>query len=139
MQDGMQAVGRSFDHAVAAFIRDVEARGLSDKILLVATGEMGRTPKLKNGGRDHWGRIAPLLMYGGGLKMGQVVGQSTKDAGEPATHPYGIENLISTIMHSMLEVGEVRLMRNLPSDVMRIVTNAAPIRELAKPALRPAT
>ena len=59
--DGMDAVGRSFDHAVAAFIDDVEARGLDDKILLVATGEMGRTPRInRNGGRDHWARLAPL-------------------------------------------------------------------------------
>ncbi|MCZ6617184.1 MAG: DUF1501 domain-containing protein, partial [Gammaproteobacteria bacterium] len=43
MRDGMEAVGRSFDHAVAAFIEDVEARGLRDKILLVCCGEMGRT------------------------------------------------------------------------------------------------
>ena len=41
MTDGMEAVGRSFDHAVAAFIRDCEARGLSEKILLVCCGEMG--------------------------------------------------------------------------------------------------
>src|SRR6185369_16574316 len=42
--DGMAAVGRSFDHAVAAFVADLEARGLDDKIMLIATGEMGRTP-----------------------------------------------------------------------------------------------
>ena len=35
--------------------------------MLIATGEMGRTPRInKNGGRHHWGRIAPLLIYGGG-------------------------------------------------------------------------
>ena len=47
--------------------------GLSDKILLVVTGEMGRSPRLSNnGGRDHWGNLTPLLIAGGGLKMGQV-------------------------------------------------------------------
>lgn len=49
MVDGMEAVGLSFAHAVAAFVEDLEARGLSDKILLVATGEMGRTPRLNKG------------------------------------------------------------------------------------------
>ena len=68
MIDGMEAVGRPFDHAVAAFIDDVEARGLQDKILLICCGEMGRTPRLnKNGGRDHWGKLSPLLLYGGGI------------------------------------------------------------------------
>ena len=57
-------------------------------ILLVACGEMGRTPKInKRGGRDHWGRLAPLLLAGGGLPMGQVIGQSTPDAGAPASEP----------------------------------------------------
>src|SRR6185369_11345786 len=57
------------DHAIAAFISDLEARGLTDKILLVVTGEMGRTPKLnKNGGRDHWGELTALALHGGGLK-----------------------------------------------------------------------
>ncbi|NIP98335.1 MAG: DUF1501 domain-containing protein, partial [Akkermansiaceae bacterium] len=79
MHDGMDAVGRSFDHAVAAFIEDCEARGLGEKILLVCTGEMGRTPKLnKRGGRDHWARLAPLLLYGGGMDGGRVIGESTR-------------------------------------------------------------
>ena len=42
---GMHYLGRQVDHAVAAFLEDVHERGLSDKILLVVTGEMGRTPR----------------------------------------------------------------------------------------------
>src|SRR5262245_39226286 len=65
--DGMEAIGRPFDHAVSAFIDDAEARGLQDKILLVCCGEMGRTPRLnKGGGRDHWAKLGPLMFYGGG-------------------------------------------------------------------------
>ena len=53
VKEGMQAVGDAFDHAVSAFIEDTEARGLRDQIMLVCTGEMGRTPKInKRGGRD---------------------------------------------------------------------------------------
>ncbi len=51
---GMHWLGPQVDHAVAAFSRTCEERGLSDKILLVVTGEMGRTPRInKDGGRDH--------------------------------------------------------------------------------------
>lgn len=114
MVDGMQAVGRSFDHAVAAFIEDVEARGLQDKILLVCCGEMGRTPKLnKNGGRDHWPRLSPLMFYGGGTKGGRVIGQSDKDGGEPATEPFNPRHLISTILHTVFDVGQLRLMPSM--------------------------
>lgn len=110
MIDGMEAVGRSFDHAVAAFIRDIEDRGLSDKILLVCCGEMGRTPKLnRNGGRDHWGKLAPLMLYGGGLRGGQVIGHSTSDGSEPDTDPLTLKHLVSTILHTVFDVGRLRL------------------------------
>ena len=108
--DGMQIVGRSFDHAVAAFIADTEARGLADKILLVATGEMGRTPRInRGGGRDHWARLAPLLMYGAGTSGGRVIGRSTRDGGEPAEDNLTNRNLISTIMHTVFDVTQLRL------------------------------
>lgn len=129
--EGMEYCGRPFDHAVSAFLEDVHERGLSDKILLVCCGEMGRTPKLdKNGGRNHWGKLAPLMLAGGGLRMGQVIGESTADAGEPAAGAVTTENLIGTIMHTLLDVGRVRLMEDLPRDVHSLVTNATPIREL---------
>jgi uncharacterized protein (DUF1501 family) len=111
MVDGMEAIGRSFDHAVATYIQDVEARGLQDKILLVCCGEMGRTPKLnKNGGRDHWARLAPLLLHGGGTAGGRVIGQSTRDGGEPAADNLNPKHLISTILHTVFDVGQLRLL-----------------------------
>ena len=81
---GIKPLGGQVDHAVAAFLEDVHERGLSDKILLVVTGEMGRTPRRnRDGGRDHYGNLTPLLLAGGGLKMGQVIGQSDKNASAP--------------------------------------------------------
>ncbi|MEX2176891.1 MAG: DUF1501 domain-containing protein [Pirellulaceae bacterium] len=131
MQEGLQYVGRPFDHAVSAFIDDCEARGLSDDILLVATGEMGRTPRInKNGGRDHWGGLAPLLLYGGGLARGQVVGHSSRDAGQPASEPIATENLLATVMHTLLDIGQVRLMSGLPQDLLSVLTTPQPIAGL---------
>src|SRR5205085_8092592 len=58
---GLPAMTRQVDHAVAAFIEDLEARGLSDQVLLVITGEMGRTPRINNnGGRDHHANLTTL-------------------------------------------------------------------------------
>ncbi|MGE0755898.1 MAG: DUF1501 domain-containing protein [Pirellulaceae bacterium] len=131
VEEGMQYMGSPLDHALAAYIDDVEARGLSDRILLVACGEMGRTPKINaRGGRDHWGGLAPLLVHGGGLAMGQVVGQSSRDGGQPATTPYRIPNLIATIMHALLEVGKLRLIQGIPAEVGRSILEAEPIQEL---------
>lgn len=129
VETGMRYCGIPFDHAVSAFIEDLEARGLSDKILLVCCGEMGRTPRINaRGGRDHWGNLAPLLLSGGGLPMGRVIGQSSKDAAEPNSDPITIRNLIGTIMHTLLDVGEVRLQRNLPFDLARVFSDYDPIR-----------
>lgn len=124
--DGMEAVGRTYDHAVATFIEDLEERGLSDDILLVCCGEMGRTPRInRNGGRDHWSRLAPLLMYGGGINPG-VIGQSTRDGGQPLTDPLNPSHLISTIMHTMFDVSELRLLRALPTELSEL-SEADPI------------
>jgi hypothetical protein len=130
VQEGLRYVGAPFDRAVSAFIEDVESRGLSEKILLVACGEMGRSPKInKNGGRDHWGGLAPLLLYGGGLKMGQVVGESTRDAAEPNTAPVTAHHLLGTIAHTLFDLGRLRVARNLPDEITRL-TELDPIREL---------
>lgn len=131
MTEGMGYVGVPFDHAVSAFIEDVEARGLRDKILLVCCGEMGRTPTInKNGGRDHWGNLAPLMLYGGGLKMGQVIGQSNHNGGEPASGPVTLQDLIATIMHTLLDIGEVRVASGLPRNLVEAVTRGEPIKGL---------
>ncbi|MCU0878793.1 MAG: DUF1501 domain-containing protein, partial [Pirellulaceae bacterium] len=132
MEEGMQYCGQPLDHALSAFIEDCEARGLADDILLVATGEMGRTPRInKGGGRDHWGGLAPLLVYGGGYPRGQVIGSSSRDAGEPASDPFGNENLLATVMHTLLDLGQVRLMTGLPQDLLRALTTPQPIAGLS--------
>jgi len=120
VEEGMRYMGVPFDHAVSAFLKDVEARGLSDRILLVCCGEMGRTPKINaRGGRDHWGRLAPLMIAGGGLPMGQVIGQSTRDAAQPLSEPIGTGRLVSTVLHTLLDVGELRLMPGVPREVIQ--------------------
>jgi uncharacterized protein (DUF1501 family) len=116
---------------VAAFIRDVEERGLSEKILLIVTGEMGRTPRINNnGGRDHYAELTPLLIYGGGLKMGQVVGQSDRTASRPQTEAYHPSHLMSTIFHSLFDIGKLRLDPAVPRDVAKLIEQGQPIAEL---------
>jgi hypothetical protein len=118
------------DHAVAAFLDDVKDRGLSDRILLVVTGEMGRTPRRnRNGGRDHYGNLTSLALAGGGLKMGQVIGQSDKTASQPATERYTPKDLMATVLHTLLDPGKVRLMPGL-GRVASVVSDGEPIPAL---------
>jgi hypothetical protein len=126
--EGMGYMGVPLDWALSAYLADVEARGLSDKILLVVCGEMGRTPRInRNAGRDHWGNLAPLLLAGGGLNMGQVIGQSNSNAGEPSSSPIRIPNLISTILHTLFNVGELRLVPGLSREIAQTMTGWEPI------------
>jgi hypothetical protein len=128
VEEGMRYMGLPLDYALSAFIEDVEQRGLSEKILLVACGEIGRTPRInKAGGRDHWANLAPLLLAGGGLKMGQIIGQSTRDAGEPLTEPIRPKNLIATILHTLFDVGELRIIPGVPREIAQTMTGWEPI------------
>jgi len=130
--EGIEYCTRALDHAVSTFIEDLAERGLSDRVLLVVTGEMGRTPRInKNGGRDHWGGLAPLLLSGGKLGMGRVIGQSTRDAGGPLTERVTIKNLVSTIFDTMFDLGEMRLSPSVPNEILRLVNSAEPIPGLA--------
>lgn len=132
VEEGMRYMGVPLDYALSAFIEDLYDRGLDRKIMLVACGEMGRTPRINaNGGRDHWGALAPLLITGGGLRMGQVIGQSTRDAGEPATNPQRIPNLVSTILHSVFDIGQLRLVPGLPRELTQQLVAADPIPGLS--------
>ncbi len=128
----MIALGVAVDKAVAAFITDCEARGLGKKFMLVVTGEMGRTPQLndRGGGRDHWGEITPLLIYGGGLKMGQVVGQSDRQGGKPTTTPSNTQHLGANIMRVLLDGSQVRLRPDLPRELVQLSSVASLIGPL---------
>ena len=128
VEEGMQYMGWPLDHALATLIEDLEARGLQDRIQVVVTGEMGRTPQINaQGGRDHWGGLTPLLLYGGGVRGGQVIGHSTPDAGNPASEPYELSHLVSTVMHNLVDMGRLRTTTGIPDAVLRAITAADPI------------
>jgi hypothetical protein len=130
MDDGLPVLGAAVDKAVSAFIEDVEQRGLADKILLVITGDFGRTPKINDkGGRDHWGNLCTLALAGGGLKMGQVIGGSDSKASAPASDPLTPTHLMATILHTLFDPGQLRLQPKAAT-VNAMLSNAEPIRQL---------
>jgi hypothetical protein len=96
----MKRLGPQVDQAVAAFVEDCGLRGLDRDILLVITGEFGRTPRINPGaGRDHWAPLSTLALAGGGLKMGQVVGASSAKAEVPKSRPISPQDLMATVFH----------------------------------------
>src|SRR5262249_42533112 len=98
IKDGMNSLGPQMDNAVAAFLDDLANRGLDKDILLVITGEFGRTPRINGtAGRDHWAPLSTLALAGGGLKMGQIVGESSEKAEVPKTTPITPQDLMATV------------------------------------------
>ena len=100
IEKGMKTRGPEVDTAVSALIEDLDQRGMLEDTLFVITGEFGRTPRInKNAGRDHWGRLCTLAMAGGGLQMGQVIGESSPRIEVPASNPIKPQDVMATILH----------------------------------------
>ena len=86
------------DHALSTFIDDLHDRGMSKNVLLVVTGEFGRTYRVnKNAGRDHWPQLSPLMFSGGDFDMGRVIGESTAKAETPKSDPLGPKDVTATL------------------------------------------
>lgn len=127
----METRGAALDHAVATFIDDLHERGLNDNVLLVITGDFGRTPRInRNGGRDHWGNLCTLAFAGGGYSMGQVVGRSDAKIAYPAADEIGNREFAATIMHSLIDIPKLRQQSNLPPELSRFVAWGKPIKQL---------
>lgn len=97
-----------FDQAFSAFIADLHDRGLLETTLVVALGEFGRTPRIgqftqsantQSTGRDHWPHAFTAIVAGGGIRGGQVYGQTTANAGYVLENPVTPADLSTTILH----------------------------------------
>ncbi len=91
-----------FDQALAALLDDLSQRGLLDETLVVATGEMGRTPKgTDRWGRGHWSTLFSTVLAGAGIQGGRVYGTSDRDAAYALDHPTSPEDLAATIFERL--------------------------------------
>jgi hypothetical protein len=102
---GLEKLCPPLDRAVSAFLEDVRQRGLEKNILLLITGEFGRSPRIggsgKAAGRDHWAPLNSAVLAGGGLRMGQAVGESDARAAYPKSRPVTPGDLFATVLHAL--------------------------------------
>ena len=94
------------DQPVAALIKDLKQRGLLDETLVVWGAEFGRTPlgenrggSKMNTGRDHHPFAFSMFMAGGGIKGGQVYGQTDEIGWGINENPVHINDLHATLLH----------------------------------------
>jgi hypothetical protein len=90
------------DTAVTALVQDLYDRGLQNDVSVVVWGDFGRTPKInKDAGRDHWPSVASAVIAGGGMRMGQAIGTTTKDGGYADERPLHYRDVMATLLHQM--------------------------------------
>jgi hypothetical protein len=87
------------DRSIHTLVTDLHDRGLDKDVMVLVWGEFGRTPRISQGGRDHWPDLGYALFAGGGLKTGQVVGDSDSQAARPKNRPLSAQNVLATIYH----------------------------------------
>jgi hypothetical protein len=90
-----------YDHVVSTLVNDLFDRGLDKKVLLVVTGEFGRTPRLefRDGkiGRDHYPAAMSIMVSGGGMRMGEVIGGTNRYGEHPTERPLDPQDILATI------------------------------------------
>jgi hypothetical protein len=119
-----------YDMAISALITDLHERGLSNDVTVVVWGEFSRTPRVnKTGGRDHWPAAGSVLVAGGGLRMGQYVGETDRHAERPQTRAYNPQNLFSTLYHVM-DIDPATTIPDRSGRPMYLLDDPEPIREL---------
>lgn len=132
--DAMRHRAPFMDQALSALIEDVYARGLDRRVLIVAAGEFGRTPRLVQAsgliGRDHWPSAQSALLSGGGLRMGQVVGSTDRHAAYPSTRPLTPKDLLATI-YRHLGIDPRTEFYDATGRPIPILATGEPIRELS--------
>jgi hypothetical protein len=128
-----------YDQAITALVEDIYARGLDRKVLLVVTGEFGRTPRIENNvgtqtgvkqpGRDHWPSAMSMLVAGGGMRTGQIVGATNSKGEYPTERPLKPEDLWATV-YRHLGIDWTRTFNDLGGRPTPILPDGKAIEEL---------
>ncbi|MEX2113253.1 MAG: DUF1501 domain-containing protein [Pirellulales bacterium] len=124
-----------FEHAIAALIEDLEARGMLESTLVVALGEFGRTPKISqladrsSPGRDHWANAMSILFAGGGTPGGQVIGATDRNGHSACERVLSPENFVSTV-YRKLGIDPGKIYHTPQGRPVHLVSDATPISEL---------
>lgn len=145
--DGLRFRAAAYDRAVSALIEDIYARGLDKKVMVVVTGEFGRTPKISydrstgagnasapagvlQPGRDHWPRAFSNIWAGGGIQTGAVIGATDKRGEDVVERACNASDFLATIyQHLGIDAAKVAI-RDFNGRPTFLVNDGRPIPEL---------
>lgn len=91
------------DFGLHALLTDLQQRGLFADVSVVVWGEFGRTPRVdaKTGGRHHWPRVGPAMLFGGGMSGGQVIGATDRTGGGVTARPVHYKDVFATLYRNL--------------------------------------
>ena len=145
--EGMKYRTPFFDQAVAALIEELYERGLDRRVMVVVTGEFGRTPKISyrastgkgiasasagivQPGRDHWPRATSILFAGGSIETGRVIGATDIRGEDAVDRIVGRGDFLATMYrHLGIEPQQVAF-NNFDGRPIPILQEGSPIPEL---------
>jgi len=145
--DALRFRADAYDQAITALIEDIYERGLDKRVLVVVTGEFGRTPLVnyqpstgagdasapagtKQPGRDHWPRAFSNLWAGGGLRTGQCIGATDKRGEDAIERRCGPGDFLATIYHHLGIDAPKVLIKDFNGRPTPVVDHGKPIPEL---------
>lgn len=145
--DAMRFRAHAYDQAVSALIEDIYARGLDQRVLVVVTGEFGRTPKInyaastgagdasapagtEQPGRDHWPRAFSNIWAGGGIQTGRFIGATDRRGEDSIERICGPGDFLATIYHHLGIDANKTLIQDFNGRPTPIVDHGHPIPEL---------
>ena len=145
--DAMRFRAHAYDQAVSALIEDIYERGLDKRVLVVVTGEFGRTPKIEYSastgagnasaaagtiqpGRDHWPRAFSNIWAGGGIQTGRVIGATDKRGEDVIERICNAGDFLATIYHHLGIDAANTLINDFNGRPTPVVDHGRPIPEL---------
>ncbi|HBJ36485.1 MAG TPA: DUF1501 domain-containing protein [Planctomycetaceae bacterium] len=145
--DGMRFRAQAYDQAVSALIEDIYARGLDKRVLVVVTGEFGRTPKInyaastgagnasapagtQQPGRDHWPRAFSNIWAGGGIQTGRFIGATDKRGEDSIERICNAGDFLATIYHHLGIDAASTMIEDFNGRPTPVVDRGRPIPEL---------
>jgi hypothetical protein len=118
------------DQSIHALVTDLHDRGLDREVAVLVWGEFGRTPRLNNvQGRDHWPDAGFALFAGGGLRVGQVVGQTDRRGEFPRTRALSAPNVLATL-YQVLGIDPTQSVPDFTGRPRPLLDDPTPISEL---------
>jgi len=101
----VRTLSQQVDAGMTQLIKDLHDRGLLDTTLVIWMGEFGRTPRINargpSPGRDHYPRAWSSVMFGGGIRGGQVIGRTDAEAATVVERPVSALDFMATVCRAL--------------------------------------